>query len=407
MSIIERYVFRQAAGALLLILLSLSGIVWIALALRQLNVVTSQGQDAWLLFKMTTLALPNLMAIIAPFALLIATIHTLNRLNGDSELIVLTASGATIWRVGRPLLLLALLVASGVALVNHLGQPWSLRTLRDYIVHVRTDLLSQVIQPGRFSSPESKLTFHIRERAPGGDLLGLVMHDQRDPKLSQAYLAERGTIVKQENSAYLLMTNGHIVRRSDPQKPADIIAFKTYAVDLNRLETKDDDSDDLKPRERYLDELLNPERTSASYRRVPGQFRAELHERFANPLFPIAFVLIALAAVGQAQSTRQNRVERVVGAFVGAVATRISGLAANFLVVINGAAVPLLYGIPLLAIGGSLVAIRRGARPRRGPSRAGRLASAVAGRLFPRIEGSRRALRRLAGRSRPDDEAGP
>ena len=47
-----------------------------------------------MLVKMTTLALPNLMAMIAPFSLLIAAIHTLNRLNSDSELIVLTASGA-------------------------------------------------------------------------------------------------------------------------------------------------------------------------------------------------------------------------------------------------------------------------------------------------------------------------
>ena len=43
MTIFERYVFRQAGGALLIILLTLSGIVWVALALRQLNVVTSQG----------------------------------------------------------------------------------------------------------------------------------------------------------------------------------------------------------------------------------------------------------------------------------------------------------------------------------------------------------------------------
>ena len=40
MTIFERYVFRQAGSALLIILLSLSSIVWVALALRQLNVVT-------------------------------------------------------------------------------------------------------------------------------------------------------------------------------------------------------------------------------------------------------------------------------------------------------------------------------------------------------------------------------
>jgi hypothetical protein len=42
MSILSRYVFRQAAGALLLILLSLTGVVWIAVALRQLELMTTQ-----------------------------------------------------------------------------------------------------------------------------------------------------------------------------------------------------------------------------------------------------------------------------------------------------------------------------------------------------------------------------
>ena len=141
-TIFSRYVFRQAAGALLLILSSLSGVVWIALALRQLEVVTSQGQNGFTLLAMTTLALPNLLALIAPFALLIAVMHTLNRLNGDSELIVFTASGATIWVVARPLILLAVIVTMAVSFVNHIGMPWSLRMLRDYVVQVRTELVA-------------------------------------------------------------------------------------------------------------------------------------------------------------------------------------------------------------------------------------------------------------------------
>ena len=41
-----------------MIMISLTGVVWIALALRQLNLVTSQGQDSWLIVKMTLLAVP-------------------------------------------------------------------------------------------------------------------------------------------------------------------------------------------------------------------------------------------------------------------------------------------------------------------------------------------------------------
>ena len=363
MRIISRYVFRQAAGALLLILLSLSGIVWIALALRQLNVVTSQGQDTWMLIKMTTLALPNLLAIIAPFALLIATLHTLNRLNSDSELIVLTAAGATIWTVARPLIALAVIVSIGVAMVNHIGMPWSLRLLREYVVQMRTDLLTQVIQPGRFNSPEQGLTFHIRERALNGELLGLIMHDTRDPKQSQSYLAENGLIVKDKSGAYLIMTHGHILRRAVLTEPAQIIVFDKYAVDLERFESKTTEDNDLRPRERYYDELVNPG-DSLSFKTEPGKFRAELHERFANPLYPLAFVLIALATVGQAQSTRQNRTQLLVYGFVIGVGMRVGGLALSNVVVLKPGAVPLLYGIPIAAALLSLMMMATATQPR-------------------------------------------
>lgn len=383
MTIFERYVFRQAGGALLVILSSLSGIVWVALALRQLNVVTSQGQDVLMLVKMTTLALPNLMAIIAPFALLIASIHTLNRLNGDSELIVLTASGGTIWRAARPLLLLALLVSIGVSFVNHIGMPWSMQLLRQYIIQVRTDILTQVIQPGQFTSPEQGLTFHIRERALNGELLGLIVQDTRDEKQSQSYLAERGVIVKQEPSNYIVMSEGHIIRRTNQDEPAQIIAFDKYAVDLDQFERKMDNDTDFKPRERYLSELLNPEPDSNRYKSAPGKFRAEIHERFSNPFYPFVFVLIALTAVGQAHSTRQNRNKVVAVAFVVAAGLRLTGLALNNVVALNAAAVPVLYAIPLGAIAFSIFRMERARMSMPRPGRFARMFGALGDLLAP------------------------
>ncbi len=388
MTIFSRYVFRQAAGALLLILLSLAGVVWIAIALRQLNVVTSQGQDAWTLIKMTTLALPNLIAIIAPFALLIATLHTLNRLNGDSELIVMTAAGATIWTVARPLILLALLVSASVALVNHVGMPWSLRMLREYVIQMRTDLLTQVIQPGRFNSPEPGLTFHIRERALNGELQGLIMHDSRDPKQSQSYLAENGLIVKDGNSSYLIMTRGHILRRPSMVEPAQIIKFDKYAVDLERFESKSANEDnDLRPRERYYGELTNPG-NSRSFQTEPGKFRAELHERFSNPIYPLTFVLIALVAVGQAKSTRQNRTQLLMYGFVAGAACRLGGLAMSNFVVLSEKATVLLYAIPIGAGVIALVLMTTASQPRFG--------RAVSKAFAPLADGLSQTVARLA-----------
>ncbi len=372
MTIFGRYLFRQTTGALLLILLSLTGVVWIALALRELNIVTSDGRDIWTFLKITTLTLPNLMALIAPVALLVAVIHVLTRLNGDSELIVLTASGATMWTVARPLLVVALLVSLGVSTVNHIVTPWSLRELRALIINSRTDLIGQAIQPGRFSTPEPHLTFHIRDRSPSGELLGILMQDQRDPKQSLSYLAERGVVRKQDGMSYLYMSTGHIVRRENSKDPPQIIAFDSYAVDLDRFE-KPGAAPELRPRERYFSELANPLPNDPDYKRQPGFFRAELHERFSNPLYPFVFVIIALAFVGQAQSTRQNRVQSIALAVVLGFAVRVAGLAANNIVVLNQGAISVLYILPLAAIllAVGLIAVK--ARPRPGPTMSDRI----------------------------------
>ncbi len=380
---------RQTAGALVLILLSLSGVVWIALALRQLNLVTSQGQDALTFMMMTTLALPNMMGMIAPVALLVAVIHTLNRLSGDSELIVLTASGASAWTLARPLMVLGLLVACAVSFVNHVGMPWSLKLLREYVIQMRSDLIGQVVQPGRFTSPEAGLNFHIRERALDGRLLGLMMHDTRDPKAAITYLAETGTLVKQDGQPFLLMEKGHVLRRTlPPDDPPQIIEFQSYVVDLERLEPKTAHVE-LKPRERYFRELTYPKPDDPDFKRQPGQFRAEFHERLANPFYALAFVMLTVAFIGRAQSTRQNRWEAIALAGALSVGARVAGLAVNNLVVANEKWVPMLYGIPLGLILVSALMIQFGARVRR-PSLLRRRLGAATGRLANRLPRLRR-----------------
>jgi len=360
-------------GSFLLILASLTGIVWIALALRQFNVVTSQGQDTWMLIKMTSLAVPNLMAIIAPFSFLIAALQTLNRLNTDSELIVLSAAGSKVWTVARPLILLALLVSCFLAFVGHIAQPWSMRLLSDYLVQVRSDLLTQVIQPGRFSSPEPDLMFHIRDRSADGELLGLVMHDTRDKAQTQSYLAEHGSIVKQDGTAYLVMSTGHIIRRTDADAPPQIVAFDKYVVDLDRFEPQDDASGERKPRERYWSELTQPSPDSKLYKSSPGQFRAEIHERLVGPLYPIAFVFLIVAFVGQARSTRSSRMQSLVLTFLFAATCRMAGLALNSAVTRDASMLVALYAVPTIAIVLSLIVIKRADRQRSGSALFGRV----------------------------------
>jgi lipopolysaccharide export system permease protein len=230
---------------------------------------------------------------------------------------------------------------------------------------VRSDLMAQVIQPWRFTSPEAKVTVHIRDRAPNGELLGLLMHDGRDPKQIVTYLAERGVIVKQDGVAYLRMDKGHIVRRLESDNAPQIIEFDRYTVDVNQLEQRADQVSVTRPRERYTPDLLRPDPNDPVFKTSPGSFASELHERFASPLYTFAFVVLVLAFMGQAQTTRTNRTRALISAFVVSALIRIAGITVTNSAVMRPAAAPLLYALPICATILGAIAIQWHMYPRR------------------------------------------
>jgi len=352
MMLFGRYIFRQAANAFLVILLTLTLVVWLATALKELNLITSQGQGIVLFFQMTLLSLPSLIALIAPNAMLMAALYTLDRMNGDSELIVMTASGAPVWRIGAPLLALASIVSVAILLANLFLTPASMRALRSFITQVRADLISQVLQPGRFSSPESGLTFHIRDRSLNGDLLGLLVHDERNDKQVMSYLAERGRIITNDDGSYLVMFGGYVHRYNgeDPDKNVQIVAFDQNMLDLSEFSPKDTGGKDLRPREQYISELISPDMNDKGTKRNPGQIRSELHDRLATPLYPLVFAFVAIALLGHARTTRESRWAQILLAFGIALGLRVVGLVVGNLVALNAWAVALVYAVPLGAI---------------------------------------------------------
>jgi len=352
MTLFSRYVFRQVANAFVIILVTLTTIVWLATALKQLDLIISQGQGFVLFLKMTVLSLPGLMALIAPNAMLMASLYTLDRMNGDSELIVMTAAGAPVWRIGAPFVVLASMVCVVILICNLWVMPASMRALRALITQVRTDVISQVLQPGRFSSTEPGLTFHIRDRSPTGDLLGLLVHDERDDKLVMSYLAERGRIISNDDGAYLVMFDGHVHRYEvkDPSKGVQIVAFDQYVLNISDFSAKDTSSKELRPRERYLNELLNPDPNLLKNKGASGQLRTELHDRFSTPFYPLLFAFLAVAVLGHARTTRESRWAQILVAAGIAVGLRVSGLTASNLVTLSAGATPLVYVIPIGAI---------------------------------------------------------
>lgn len=360
MPLIERYILRIAASACVACLVGLTGVIWITQALRELDLLTGKGQTFTIFLLVTLLSLPALITVIAPVALFIATLYALNKLNSDSELIVMSAAGVHPARLLRPFLVLTCVVGLLVGYLTIHMMPNSFRDLRDLVTRIRADFVANIVKEGQFTTLDAGITFHYRERS-GEALLGIFLQDRREPTRPVVYIAERGQTVESGGQPYLILEKGSIQRQETGSRDSSIVAFDRYAIDLSAF-GQDGDQVVYKPRERTTAQLLNPDPGELYYQLQAGRFRAELHDRLSSPLYPIALMLIAFAALGDARTTRQGRGAAMAIALVAVIALRITGFAASSAAVRSEWAVLGIYGAPLAAIAGSLVLIFGGAR---------------------------------------------
>jgi lipopolysaccharide export system permease protein len=238
------------------------------------------------------------------------------------------------------------------------------------------------VKEGQFTSLDNGITFHFRERSGSGVLLGIFMQDRRERDSPTVYLAERGQTFDLKGQSYLVLEQGSVHRQQPKSRDSSIIAFERYAIDLAAF-NQDGGETVYKPRERGTTQLLFPKEDDAYYRMQSGRFRAELHERFSGWLYPLAMMLIAFAALGDARTTRQGRGLAVVTAVVAVIVLRIAGFAASSAAVRSPTGVVWIYAAPLAAVVIAGVIALEGPRARTYGTRAARAVAAAIQRLTP------------------------
>jgi lipopolysaccharide export system permease protein len=283
----------------------------------------------------------------------------LHKLGSDSEIIVLNSAGMRPWRLFRPFLAVAAVTSLMVGTISAYFAPEGMRMLRRWVTEVRADLVSNIVQPGRFVSIERDLAMHIRERRPNGLLVGLLLDDRRDRSERVTILAEQGEILKNDQGSYLILENGSIQRHDLKQRDPSIVMFERYAFDLSQF-TFGPQVIHYSARERNLWDLMWPNPDDPQVKAQPGQFRAEFHDRILAPVYPFAFLMIAFVYLGTPRTTRQSRAWSMVGIASGVLTVRFVGYSSMVVGINQPYALTWQYLALAGVLGWSIYAISRG-----------------------------------------------
>lgn len=346
MALIARYMSRRILTLFPAGLVVLTAIIWSTQALQRLDLVTAKGQAFATFFELTAVAVPFLATLLAPIAFVIAMGAVYDAMNRDSELVVIGASGAGRLRLLQPAMIAAAVCSVLVTVGVVWAAPAGLARARVMLTEVRADVVTSIVQPGRFIALEPGLTVAIRDRLVDGSLTGLLLDDRRRSDLQMTYLAETARVVEADGNTLLVMTNGSVERMERPRGELSVVAFDAYAFDLTDL-TSGPTQTTFRPSERTLYELLTPDPADAYREERAGSFRAELHDRLSQPLAPFVYALVVFLFVGDPRMHRHGRMAGIVAAAIAVALVR----GATYATLLAAEAEPLLAPLVYLLLG--------------------------------------------------------
>ncbi len=365
MSRLTRYILSQLILPILFISVALVGVVWLTQSLRFVDLIVNRGLSVNHFLYLTVLLLPGILAVILPVALLCGVLFTYHRLSFDSEIVVMKAVGLSPRALATPAVVIALFVTVATYGLTLYLQPLGFRTFKDQQFTIRHNHATVLMREGTFNSVIKDVTVYVRERR-GGELRGILVHDNREPDRPTTVMAERAVLVQTPAGPRFVMENGNRQERRRDSDQLSLLYFDRYVLDL-ALIAEFPDTRWREPGERYIGELLFPGDSEAA-NRARRELRAEAHKRFVTPLYGIAFVLIALAAVLSGEFDRRYEWRRILFAAVGAAAVQVVGIGLVPVISTTPALTPLLYLNVILAGGGAawiLLTVRRRPRPDR------------------------------------------
>jgi lipopolysaccharide export system permease protein len=353
MSGITRYIVRQLALGTVLVSIALAFVVWLTQSLQFLQFVINKGLaiGAWL--KLTMLLLPWFLSVILPAALFLVTVFIYNKLTVDRELVVVQAAGVNRLGIARP----ALLVAAGATLVGYMLTmvivPGSFRAFRDLQWSIRNDVSQIMLREGAFNQLSKDLTVYVRGRDGNGDLLGVLIHDTRDPANSLTIMAERGAMGHDEKGPRVLLFNGSRQQLPPGSGNLSVLYFDSYTLDFGTLQNTPEDRYENN-RERSTWWLLSMTDGPAH---VVRRMHVEGHQRITDPLAAFGYVCMGLAFLLTGSFSRRGQTLRIVAAIATVVALQAAALGAANLAGKDGIFTPLMYVVALLPIAAGMYII--------------------------------------------------
>ena len=298
---------KELASTFLITIAFLNSILMMEKLIRLSRVLSGVGATVIDMAKIILYLQPQLLTLTIPMGMLLSTLLVYGRMNHDSEIIILRASGMNFLRISSPVFILgAFCFLTGIAVSFYLG-PKSSTKVRDTITTIITTRSALALEEGTFNSSFKDIVIIVKGKKSPDTLEDIFIYDNRQKDQSKVLMAKQGKFVPQEGSSIMLvLSNGYINIMGG--KTTTELFFERYNMVLSL-----DASESSTPRkmEYTPSELLTRARDADAHKVKAGLF-LELYRRFSLPA-----VCIFLAFLGPPLSLIAGKSGKLGGLALG------------------------------------------------------------------------------------------
>ena len=313
MPVIDRYLLRELGPPFVFAGVLFTFFLLIGRVYDLTDLVIAKGVPLHLVVQLVAFMLPSFLALTLPMAFLVAVLVAGGRLAGDLEIVAFKAAGVSLLRLFRPVVAAGILVAAVSAALTLVVSPLANQEFSRQLFRILQTRAVTGLQERVFNASFGDVVIYVEDvSASQVALSGVLVSDERDPRLSRIITAREGRVLSDERNRRitLRLLNGavneaDVVPAAPPGTPQTsaggaasatryrFTTFSVYDMSLSldsalkgplRGEKPERDLLFAELRERAEDPTLDA--------RTRAAFLAEWHKRLATPMATLVFALV-------------------------------------------------------------------------------------------------------------------
>lgn len=290
--LLDRYIFTELLSPFSISLGALCFVMLTRELLRLVELLVSKGVGVLAVMKVFAHLLPSFLVLTLPIAGIIASITAFGRLSLDKELVAMRAAGLSLFRLGRPVFLFAMLVFALTLWLAQYGQPWTSTNLKKVALNLLRDQLVLALERGSFTEPIPKMMIYVSDEGTEPSAAGIFISDERNPDDPRIIVAQHYQVLMDSSTdqVALRLQDGVIHSRPDAIDQYQFASFSSYDLRLSLNQSGYAPADERPTYDALIAQL------NQSQWRDPGA-RRRLMEHYKDLAFPTASLIFCILGV--------------------------------------------------------------------------------------------------------------